>query len=174
VGGHLPLFRTGETAETERVVLSAARSPDIQEMPWLAAALAPEWEIADLLAHVEADEGVAIAKPSGGLIGVAVVTPDEPEAGVACMAFVAIDPRERFRGLGGEAGLAVERRVMERWGARRVLASVPEGRGLAVYFWLRLGYRPLTQPDAPWVVRGLGGKAVPGIWMERDGSGRLR
>jgi hypothetical protein len=174
VGGYPPLFRTGEAVKTQRLVLSAARSPDIQEMPWLVAALAPEWEIDDLLAHVEADEGVAIAKPSGDLIGIAVATPDEPEAGAACMAFVAIDPREQFRGLGGEAGVALERRVVQRWGARRLLAPVPEGRGLAVYFWLRLGYRPLTQAGAPWAVRGVGGRVVPGMWMGRDGVGRLR
>jgi GNAT superfamily N-acetyltransferase len=167
-GHHLPLFRTHESVETARLVLSVARSPIVHEMPWLTAALAPEWTLDDLLAHVEADEGVAIAKPTGEVIGVAVAAPDEPEEDAACMAFVAIRPDERYRGLGGEAALAVERRASERWGSRRFLAPVPENRGLAVYFWLRLGYRPLTQADAQWATVGLNGRHVPGIWMARE------
>jgi GNAT superfamily N-acetyltransferase len=162
-----PLFRTHEGVYTDRLRLRAARTPDVEAMPWLAAAVSPEWSLDDLLAHVEADEAIAMEK-EGRAVGIAVALPDAPAAGLAAVPLVAIDPAERFRGLGGEAALAVERRISERWGARRVLAAIPEGRGLAVYFWLRLGYAPLTSTRAPWPLSGLNGKPVPGIWMARD------
>jgi hypothetical protein len=32
-------------------------------------------------------------------------------------------------------------------GTTRFYAPIPDGRGLAVYFWLRLGYRPPRCPS---------------------------
>jgi len=87
---------------------------------------------------------------------------------IACVPFISIEPSRRFRGLGGEAGLALERHLRRRLGVERVLAPVPDGRGLAVYFWLRLGYRPLTASEAPWPLVGLGPEAGSGIWMARE------
>lgn len=138
-------------------------------MPWLEAALLPEFELLDLGAHVEAGEAVLIAKSaSQGVIGLAVARLGAPEPGAACIPLIAIAPPERFRGLGGEAGLALERRIVDRWAVGRVLAPIPEGRGLAVYFWLRLGYRPVIGAEAPWPPGGLANKAPRGIWMARD------
>jgi hypothetical protein len=45
---------------------------------------------------------------------------------------------------------------------------VPDGRGLAVYFWLRLGFRPLLLPESPGPLIGLSSEPVRGIWMLRD------
>jgi hypothetical protein len=67
--------------------------------------------------------------------------------------------------LGGEAGLALERHLRHKLGVERVYAPVPDGRGLAVYFWLRLGFRPLTRSEAPWPLVGLGDESGRGIWM---------
>jgi hypothetical protein len=86
----------------------------------------------------------------------------------ACIPFLGIEPARRFRGLGGEAGLALERHLRLRSGVRRVLAPVPDGRGLAVYFWLRLGFRPLTTSEAPWPLVGLSPTKVAGIWMASE------
>jgi hypothetical protein len=137
-------------------------------MAWIEGALRPEWVIDDLMAHVEAGRAALVSKHDGGPAGLAVAQVDLPETGAACVPFIAIAPAERFRGLGGEAGLALEAHLGREFGVRRVLAPVPEGRGLAVYFWLRLGYRPLIQVDAPWPLIGLDGKGLPGIWMARD------
>ena len=136
-------------------------------MPWLEAALAPEWTPADLEAVVGAGRGVLISDSDGAGIGVAVVLKDVPETGCATLPFLAIDPVRRFRGLGGEAGLALDAKLRGE-GMAKVYAPVPDGRGLAVYFWLRLGFRPLTTPESPGSLVGLSDAPVRGTWMLRD------
>ena len=164
---HLPLFRPSETVSTARLTLRAARTADVETLEWLGAAVSPEWVLDDVIAHAEADECVLIKKGAAP-IGVAVAVPDAPSNGFAAVPLIAVEPAERFRGLGGEAALALERRIAERWAPVTVLAPVPEGRGLAVYFWLRAGYRPLTSAESPWPLTGLNGSSAPGIWMARD------
>jgi GNAT superfamily N-acetyltransferase len=90
-----------------------------------------------------------------------------PDRASASVPLIAIDPQRRFRGLGGEAGLALERHLGS-LGIERVYAPVPEARGLAVYFWLRLGYRPLSAGDMPGPPAGLDGSPMAGIWMVRE------
>jgi hypothetical protein len=48
----------------------------------------------------------------------------------------------RRHGLAAEAMRLLEDEAARRWGAQGVRAEVPLGIGLALYFWLRLGYRP--------------------------------
>jgi hypothetical protein len=162
------LLAQGESVETPRLVLRAARQEDLGSLGWLGGALAPDWTLDDLSPHVGSGEAVVMSGRDGGPVGLAVVLLGQPTTGATCVPFIAIDPVARFRGLGGEAGLALERLTRERWQTQRVLAPVPERRGLAVYFWLRLGYRPLTRAEAPWPLVGLNGRAGPGIWMARD------
>ena len=166
--GRVPLFRPGKTLVTPRLRLTIAHASDVGGLEWLSGALGPDWTPSDLAPHVEAGEAVLISRAEGQAIGLAVAIEDLPKPGWACVPFIGIAPAERFRGLGGEAGLALERRISECWGSPVVLAPVPEGRGLAVYFWLRLGYRPLTRSGAPWAMVGLNDKAGRGIWMRRD------
>jgi hypothetical protein len=104
----------------------------------------------------------------GEAMGLALVRLDSPSSGDATIVFLGMQPERRYRGLGGEAGLAVERLVRERTGVGRVYAGVPEGRGLAVYFWLRLGFRPLSIGEAPGAPLGLTSESKPGIWMLSD------
>ena len=137
-------------------------------MPWLEAALAPEWTLDDFAQALAESEGVLICDLEASPMGLALVRRDAREPGDATIVFLAMQPERRFRGLGGEAGLAVERLVRERTGALRIYAGVPEGRGLAVYFWLRLGFRPLSIAEAPKAALGLTGETLPGIWMLRD------
>jgi GNAT superfamily N-acetyltransferase len=151
-----------------RTVLSHLLPDAIAGMTWLEAALTPEWTLGDLEAAVENGNGVLISDRDGAAIGVAVVLRDAPSPGSATLPFLAIDPARRFRGLGGEAGLALDRHLREH-GFEKVYAPVPDGRGLAVYFWLRLGFRPLTTPDWPGPLAGLSNEPVRGIWMLRDG-----
>jgi hypothetical protein len=48
----------------------------------------------------------------------------------------------RRHGLAAEAVQLLEAEASKRWGLRTARAEVPVGVGLALYFWLRLGYRP--------------------------------
>ena len=136
-------------------------------MPWLGAALAPEWTLADLEAAVADGNGVLISDAEGAVTGAAIVLCDVPAAGSATIPFLAVDPARRFRGLGGEAGLALAAHLRSS-GVSRVYAPVPDGRGLALYFWLRLGFRPLLQGESPGPLLGLKAEPVRGVWMLQD------
>jgi ribosomal protein S18 acetylase RimI-like enzyme len=162
------LLAPGEALETPRLTVKLAGPKDLELLAWLGGALAPDWTPQDLAPHVGAGEAVVICVRDGGRIGIGVVLRGLPTPATASVPFIAIAPPERYRGLGGEAVLALERLVQARWQVERVLAPVPERRGLAVYFWLRLGYRPLQRVEALWPLVGLNGRAGPGIWMGRD------
>jgi hypothetical protein len=73
--------------------------------------------------------------------------------------WIELEAGRRRWGLGMDAVRALEVEAAERWGVREVRAHVPMGVGLALYFWLRLGYRPedpvRTDGDAFVMVRGL-------------------
>ena len=80
------------------------------------------------------------------------------EGDVLVIESLCIDPELRGYGLGTDAARAVLRAAEA--GAWRLLrAWAPPDRGLAVYFWSRMGFRPLhgEGPDG-------------GIWFERDVS----
>ena len=87
---------------------------------------------------------------------------ESPARGAAQVRFLAVEPERRRLGIGGRAALALERRLGP--SVSRLYVLVPERLGLALYFWLRLGYRPLTQREssappedgaAAWMVRKL-------------------
>ncbi len=61
-----------------------------------------------------------------------------------------IAPEARGRGYGTEAVRLLERWAETERGLRRFEASVPVDQGLALYFWLRLGYRPAAAAEAVW------------------------
>ena len=147
-----------------RVILSNLPPDVLAAMSWLEGALAPEWTLPDLEAALAGGNGVLISDREDAAIGVAVVLRDAPHAGCATLPFLAIDPARRFRGLGGEAGLALDAYLRSQ-GVEKVYAPVPDGRGLAVYFWLRLGFRPLLLPESPGPLIGLSSGPKAGIWM---------
>jgi len=76
----------------------------------------------------------------------------------ACeMTLAVVAPRWRGLGLGSEGVRALEEALAGR-GVRRFRAHVPLEAGLAFYFWLRLGYRPLKVEDGAMVMaREVGG-----------------
>jgi GNAT superfamily N-acetyltransferase len=164
------LFQPGETLETRRLLLRTATLEDVAAMSeWLSmSALSPDWQIEDLETTLPAATGVLISDRAGDALGLIVLLSDRPEPGDVSVPLVAVAPQRRFSGLGGEAVLAVEREVRARWGVQRCFAPVPDGRGLAVYFWLRLGYRPLTTEQAPWPLAGLSDEPRRGMWMLRE------
>ena len=86
-----------------------------------------------------------------------------PQPQAATVQLLAVAPGRRRLGTGSLAALALERRL--RLSASGIYVLVPARIGLALYFWLRLGYRPLTQAEWParlergaavWMMRGLG------------------
>ncbi|HEX5369118.1 MAG TPA: GNAT family N-acetyltransferase [Dehalococcoidia bacterium] len=135
---------------------------------WLGATVVPEWRLEDLRDALDTHNVVLIGDEGAAPLGMAVVLTNQPSPDAVTIPFLTIDPERRFRGLGGEAGLALERCLRQKLGASKVYAPVPEARGLAVYFWLRLGYRPLSAAASPGPLLGLTGEAKPGIWMLRE------
>ncbi len=77
-----------------------------------------------------------------------------------------VTPALRGLGLGSEAV-----RLLEDWSGRRGTlrceALVPKSLGLALYFWLRLGYRPAHAADPEWRT----GRNGDIISMVREASG---
>jgi hypothetical protein len=165
-----PLLELEVVSPAGRVRLSALEQDAFESMAlWLPGALAPEWSIDELQGAVTEGRGVLICDAAGEAIGMAIVRLDAPVARAASVPFLSIAPERRYRGLGGEAGIALQRYLSDQLGYERVYAPVPDGRGLAVYFWLRLGFRPLTQSEAPWALMGLGDEEPKrGMWMLRD------
>jgi len=153
-----------------RIRLSPLTKDALIEMTWLEAALSPEWTMADFEVARSRSEGILVSDADGAAIGLALLGRDFPSPGDATILMLAVDPARRYRGLGGEAGLAVEALARAQLGASRVYVGVPEGRGLAVYFWLRLGFRPLGVAEAPDVPLGLTSESKPGIWMLREAA----
>jgi len=56
--------------------------------------------------------------------------------------WIELGMEHRRRGLGVDAVRLLEVEAARRWGVKGVRAHVPRDVGLALYFWLRLGYRP--------------------------------
>ena len=81
--------------------------------------------------------------------------------------WLAIDPYYRARGLAAAAVMLVER-AAARAGARRARVRVAAANGIALYFWLRLGYRPLAAPAESLDLRADELGDYPGTWMLRD------
>ncbi len=84
-----------------------------------------------------------------------------PERDAARVGLLAVAPGRRRLGIGGRAALALEQRLVT--SVARLYVVVPATLGLALYFWLRLGYRPLTQRDWP-----APAEQAPSVWMLRE------
>lgn len=96
-------------------------------------------------------------------IGLLCFRADYPEPGALTIDLVVLESSHRGRGLGGEAVLTLEKEALRRRLGRRFLAPVAASQGRALYFWLRLGYRPLLRSEAAF-------SSVPSgiVWMARD------
>jgi hypothetical protein len=69
------------------------------------------------------------------------------DAGWLDVRWIELAAQHRRWGLGAEAVRLLEVKTAERWGVKGVRAHVPRDVGLALYFWLRLGYRPEEEAD---------------------------
>ena len=107
----MTLFPDGQPLVTGRIALSSLTEEAVAHMPWLEAALAPEWTLDDFEAARPRCEGVLISDLEGTPMGLVLVGLDSPASGDATIVFLAMQPERRYRGLGGEAGLAVLEKV---------------------------------------------------------------
>jgi len=118
------------------------------------------WATDDTLRDAVGRRDVLVAHDTGPA-GLLVFETATPESDAAVVRFLAVDPARRRLGIGGRAALALERRLGRT--TRRLYVAIPSRSGLALYFWLRLGYRPLTQ--AEWPARP---DDSPATWMLRE------
>lgn len=89
--------------------------------------------------------------------------------GQAVWTWLAVDAAWRAYGFGG-AAVPLFERAARRLGARRAIAPLPPDNGVALYFWLRLGYVPERSPAlAPAEIPP--GIAPDSVWMRRTLSG---
>jgi len=103
---------------------------------------------------------VATIGIDGALAGVAAWHPIDGDARAWIIELVALPAGASRHGTGMKAALAIEQELRARR-ASRLYAPVPGRHGIAVYFWIRLGYHPLLRPAWPEQRHGFG-------WMSRD------
>jgi len=85
-------------------------------------------------------------------LGLMLIALDDPEDGWATVALLAIAAPEQ-RDLATEGVALLETNLGQK--ATRIRAAVPADVGLALYFWLRLGYRPAAADGRLWMIRDL-------------------
>lgn len=117
------------------------------------------WADPDSISRLVHDPQVLTDDSSTAFLAFELASPVQSAARVD---FLAVSPEKRRLGIGGRTALALERRL--RGKAERVYTLVPSSIGLALYFWLRLGYQPLTQGEWPAAPKS----AAPSIWMKRE------
>ena len=84
--------------------------------------------------------------------GLMVVAANDPQPGWATVALLAI-ARQEERDVAALGVALLEARL--RGEASHIRAAVPLDVGLALYFWLRLGYRPVVSGKGLWMIREL-------------------
>jgi GNAT superfamily N-acetyltransferase len=154
--------------------LRPLRSSDIERLAWLPAVAAKagyeRWANDGALATARSSDHSSGGQASAwhvlcideaGPHGMVEYALDAPVPGAAQVRFLAVDPTHRRIGIGGRAALALERRLMR--SVERIYVAVPARIGIALYFWLRLGYRPLTKTEWP-----ADPEDPPSTWMVRE------
>lgn len=84
---------------------------------------------------------VIVAAEDVGIVTYRAATP-------ATIEFVGVQPAHARCGY-GHAGATLVEGILQAAGARTIYAPAPAVHGIAVYFWIRLGYRPLLQGEWP-------------------------
>ena len=102
---------------------------------------------------------VLLEEKTQGPTGLVVVALDDPEPGWATVVLLAIAAQDQ-RDLAALGVALLEARL--RGQANHIRAAVPPDVGLALYFWLRLGYRPVPSEEP---------SAGEGLWMISDWDG---
>jgi len=111
------------------------------------AAVEPLYREAVRSAEADPDAGLLaiVREADGAAVGVLDYRANSPARGWLSVGFIALAERERGWGHGSEAVRVLEAGAK----AARFRANVDAGNGLALYFWLRLGYRPARPDEVP-------------------------
>jgi hypothetical protein len=112
-----------------------------------------------LARHVDSSRAMARVIVAGDEdVGVVVFT--MRDRGAAIIEFVGVQPSRARRGF-GHRGASLAEDELRASGATAIYAPAPAVHGIAVYFWIRLGYRPLQKSDWPCYRDGV-------AWLRRD------
>jgi len=147
----------GAVAAVLPAVLRPIREADVEPIArWydtavvLAGSPAP---LSDLLDSTDRGRSVVLTDDTNQEpVGLILVAVDDPESGWATVNLLAIaGPEERDV---AALGVALLEAHLQRE-AGHIRAAVPADVGLALYFWLRLGYRPVVSSERLWMTREL-------------------
>lgn len=105
--------------------------------------------------HSGRADGVRVIMRDGEDAGVIAYRPHQPARGSAIIELVALPAEASRRGSGTRAAATLEDEL-RRHGIRAIYAPAPEQHGIDVYFWIRLGYRPLPRAEWPCDMPGVG------------------
>jgi len=144
--------------------LRPLRAADLASLAWLPAVAVDagydSWSSEDAL-RAAIDSGRALVPDTDAPEALVAYDTDTPDRRAGVVRFLAVRPERRRLGIGGRTALALEERLAP--SVERLYVVVPARIGLALYFWLRLGYRPLTQRDWPALP-----EYPPSVWMVRS------
>jgi hypothetical protein len=117
---------------------------------------------ASLLARAAKERNLRapIIERDGKPVGLLVYRLHAPRRRAAIIELVATPPAEARRGAGMRSAVLVEEQLRSE-GVTAVYAPAPAVHGIAMYFWIRLGYRPLMRADWPCERNGV-------AWLRRD------
>lgn len=152
-------------ATSGRVTLRPITSVDLAQIePWFAEASAavyggdPDSEDTLQRRFTEArDRLLVIAGTDGEPIGLVEYRVHEPAEGWLSIAFIALKDGLRGFGYGSEAVRALEAWAEKSHRVTSFLAEINPRNGLALYFWLRVGYRPVHAGEVFWRAPDEGG-----------------
>jgi RimJ/RimL family protein N-acetyltransferase len=96
------------------------------------------------------DQHVVERKSDGSPVGIVEHRVEDPADGWATFGTIVMSDGQRGWGYGSEAVHLIEERLLKREGVRRFGARIDKRIGLALYFWLRRGYRPARPDEAFW------------------------
>ena len=136
-------------------VLRPIRGPDVERIArWYDTAVVLAGSpipLGGLLAPTDRRRTLVVTESDGtepeGLIALAL---DDPEPGWATVSLLAIAAPEH-RDLAAQAVAVLEADLHEQ--TSHIRAAAPPDVGLALYFWLRLGYRPAVSAERLWMTR---------------------
>lgn len=101
-----------------------------------------------------------VIERDGASVGIVAYAPHRPRRGAAIIELIATPPEQARRGSGMRVAVLVEA-ILREARVRTVYAPSPERHGIAMYFWIRLGYRPLMRGEWPCARDGV-------AWLMRD------
>jgi hypothetical protein len=132
------------------VTLRPARADDAAWLAgWLpAVASACGYDPRQLIDAVAASDAAAAQIVERGGAECGIVRTTYVSDSRTAIQLVAMLPSAARSGAGMAAAALVEAEL-RRAGARSIIAPAPERHGIAVYFWIRLGYRPLSRVEWP-------------------------